>query len=87
MVGIFWSYMRYKFNSIYISLISHLLADLSIMVVYLKWIYWPAHAVDLFYPDDFFWAGWERFEINKKAEKYADSPDFSVKIRQWDDPS
>lgn len=36
--GIFWGYIRYKFQTIYIPLISHLLADLSIMVIYLKYI-------------------------------------------------
>jgi len=37
-VGVFWGYMRYKFDSIYISLLSHLLADLGIMVIYFKYL-------------------------------------------------
>ena len=39
LVGLFWGYAKSKFQSIYLPLISHLLADLSIMVIYLKYIY------------------------------------------------
>lgn len=35
--GIFWGFMRYKFDSIYFPMISHLLADLGIMLIYVKY--------------------------------------------------
>ena len=35
--GIFWGYMRKKYNSIYFPVISHLLADLGIMLIYFKY--------------------------------------------------
>jgi membrane protease YdiL (CAAX protease family) len=35
--GIFWGYVRYKYKSIYIPIISHFLADLSIMLIYVKY--------------------------------------------------
>ncbi len=38
-VGFFWGYMRRKFDSIYFSIISHLLADLGIMVIYVKYFF------------------------------------------------
>jgi CAAX protease family protein len=38
-VGFFWGYMRGKFNSIYFSIISHLLADLGIMLIYVRFFY------------------------------------------------
>jgi membrane protease YdiL (CAAX protease family) len=36
--GVFWGYIRGKSDSVYIPIISHLLADLGIMVIYLKFI-------------------------------------------------
>ena len=36
-VGLFWGYMRKKYNSIYFPVISHLLADLGIMLIYFKY--------------------------------------------------
>jgi membrane protease YdiL (CAAX protease family) len=36
-VGLFWGYIRLKYKSLYPSILSHLLADLGIMVVYLKY--------------------------------------------------
>ena len=35
--GVFWGYMRFKLDSIYFSVISHLLADLGIMLIYFKY--------------------------------------------------
>jgi membrane protease YdiL (CAAX protease family) len=37
--GFFWGFMRKKFNSIYFSIISHLLADLGIMLIYVRYFY------------------------------------------------
>ena len=37
--GMIWAYLRYKFKSITASIISHSLADLGIMLVYLNYIY------------------------------------------------
>jgi len=39
LVGIFWGYIRTKYNSIYLPIISHLFVDSGIMAVYLKYIY------------------------------------------------
>jgi len=36
-IGLFWGHMKKKYNSIYFSIISHLLADLGIMLIYLKY--------------------------------------------------
>lgn len=36
--GLMWGYFRYKLNSISASIISHILADLGIMLVYLNYI-------------------------------------------------
>jgi membrane protease YdiL (CAAX protease family) len=36
-IGLFWGYMRKKYDSIYFPIISHLLADLGIMLIYLKY--------------------------------------------------
>ncbi len=36
-VGYFWGFMRKKYNSIYFSVISHLLADLGIMLIYVRY--------------------------------------------------
>jgi len=36
-VGYFWGFMRRKFDSIYYSVISHLLADLGIMLIYVRY--------------------------------------------------
>ncbi len=36
-VGLFWGIMRRKYDSLYFSMISHLLADLGIMLIYLKY--------------------------------------------------
>jgi len=33
-VGVFWGYLRYKYQSLYITMISHLFADLGIMSIY-----------------------------------------------------
>lgn len=38
-IGYFWGYMRKKFDSIYFSVISHLLADLGIMLIYVRYFY------------------------------------------------
>jgi membrane protease YdiL (CAAX protease family) len=38
-VGFFWGVMRKKNNSIYFSVISHLLADLGIMLIYIRYFY------------------------------------------------
>lgn len=38
-VGLLWGYLRQKYDSIYIPMISHLMADLGIMLVYLRFIY------------------------------------------------
>ncbi len=39
LTGIIWGYLRYKYESIYIPMISHLMADLSIMLIYFKYVY------------------------------------------------
>lgn len=39
LTGLFWGYVRDKYKSIYVPLISHLLADLAIMVIYVQYIY------------------------------------------------
>jgi len=36
-VGLFWGYMRKKYNSIYFPVVSHLLADVGIMLIYFKY--------------------------------------------------
>ncbi len=36
--GIFWAFIRIKFRSLYPNIISHMLSDLAIMVVYLKFV-------------------------------------------------
>jgi len=38
-IGLFWGYLRQKYDSIYVVMISHLMADLGIMLVYLRYIY------------------------------------------------
>lgn len=38
LAGLFWGYFRYKLNSISAPIISHILADLGIMLVYLTYI-------------------------------------------------
>jgi membrane protease YdiL (CAAX protease family) len=35
-ISIFWGYMRNRFKSIYIPIVSHLFADLGIMLIYIK---------------------------------------------------
>ncbi len=36
-IGFFWGYMRKKYDSIFFPVISHLLADLGIMLIYFKY--------------------------------------------------
>ena len=36
-IGVFWGYMRHKYDSIYFPVISHLFADLGIMLMYFKY--------------------------------------------------
>ena len=36
-VGLFWGLMKKKYNSLYFSILSHLLADLGIMLIYFKY--------------------------------------------------
>jgi len=36
-IGVFWGYMRYRLDSIYFPIISHMLADLGIMLMYFKY--------------------------------------------------
>ena len=38
LVGIFWAYLRIRYESIIPAVISHLLADLGLMLIYLKYI-------------------------------------------------
>ena len=37
LVGVFWGYLRYKFQSLYIPITSHLCANLGIMLIYVKY--------------------------------------------------
>lgn len=37
LVGFFWGYMRKRYDSIYFPIISHLMADLGIMMIYFKY--------------------------------------------------
>lgn len=37
LIGLFWGYIRYKYHSLYFSIISHLMADLGIMLIYIKY--------------------------------------------------
>ncbi len=39
LTGIIWGYLRNKYESIYIPMISHLMANLSIMLIYFKYVY------------------------------------------------
>ncbi|RKZ09482.1 hypothetical protein DRQ25_06210 [Candidatus Fermentibacteria bacterium] len=38
LVGVFWAYLRIKYESIIPAVISHLLADLGLMLIYLKYL-------------------------------------------------
>ncbi|MCK5115521.1 MAG: CPBP family intramembrane metalloprotease [Candidatus Aegiribacteria sp.] len=38
LVGVFWAYLRIRFESIIPAVISHLLADLGLMLIYLKYL-------------------------------------------------
>jgi len=38
-IGLFWGFLRQRYDSIYVPMISHLMADLGIMLIYLKFIY------------------------------------------------
>ena len=42
--GLFWGYMRVRYNSIYVPLISHIMADMGIMLAYMKIAYPVLHS-------------------------------------------